>query len=165
MAKNFQMRICQKQNNFPKKFQIQKFIYFGDVTSFPPSIKHCPQCSFLSWNRIGWDFRKSPSNSQVASSGLKFFHCTFTWAMAMFRSVTSLQSRMRRGSTWNSPSGSTYTKFQSIIWVGSWIYFFNKETWNTLWILRSAGSASWYATGPIRASISKGPQNLGASVA
>jgi len=63
------------------------------------------------------------------------------------------------------PSGATCTKSQSILWVGSWIYFFNKETWNTLWILRLAWSASWYATGPIRASISKGPQNLGVILA
>ena len=114
---------------------------------------------------IGWDFRKSPSNSQVASSGLKCFYCTYTWKMALLRSVISLRSIMRRGSTWNSPSGSTYTKFQSIIWVGSWTYFFNKETWNTLWIIRLAGSAIWYATSPIQASISKGPQNLGAILA
>jgi len=132
---------------------------------FPPLVKHFPHFSFLSRNMIGWYFRKYPSNSQVASSGLKCFHCTFTWATTLFRRVISLRSRTHRGSTWNSSSGSTCTKFQSIIWVGSWIYFFNKETWNTLWILRLAGNESWYATGPIRASISKGPQNLRASLA
>jgi hypothetical protein len=51
-----------------------------------------------------------------------------------------------------------------MMWVWSWIYIFNNESWKTLWTFKFAGSASWYAIGLIRVKNLKGPQNLGANL-
>ena len=79
------------------------------------------------WNRIGYASRIWLSNSQVASSGLRCFHCTFTWPMVRFQSKISLLSRIQSGSTRKSPSGSTCTSFQFITWVASCTYFFTQK--------------------------------------
>ena len=83
--------------------------------------------SEVPWNRIGYASRILLSNSQVASLGLRCFHCTFTCPMVQFRRVISLLSRIQSGSTRIYPSGSTCTTFQSITWVASWTYFFKTE--------------------------------------
>ena len=121
--------------------------------------------SKLPLNRIGYASRIWLSNSQVTSSGLRCFHCTFTCPMVRVRSKISLLSRIESGSTKKSPSGSTYTSFQFITWVASCTYLFKTEIWKTLWNFRLGGKSSWNATCPILDNISKGPQYLGANLA
>ena len=43
--------------------------------------------------------------------------------MALFHCTVSFLSRVHKDSSWNLPSGSTCTMFQSMMWVGTWIYF------------------------------------------
>ena len=114
------------------------FLQFGvcDIHS-PLSITSSSMLFYLSswelpWNRIGYDVRIWLSNSQVASSRLRCFHCTFTYPTVRFQSKISLLSRIQSGSTNKSP-GSTCTSFQFITWVTSCTYFFNTEIWKTLW--------------------------------
>ena len=121
--------------------------------------------SKLPWNRIGYAAHIWLSNSQVASSGLRCFHCTFTFPMVRFRSKISLLSRIQYGLTKKYPLGSTYTSFQFITWVASCTCIFKTEIWKTLWTLRFGGKASWYANCPILDNISKGPHYLGANLA
>ena len=118
-----------------------------------------------SQNRNGYASCMLLSNSQVASSGPRCFHCTFTCHMERFQRLISLFSRIQSSSTRRSPSDFSYMTFQSITWVASWTYFFKIETWNTLCILKFGGKASWYATSPTLARTSNGPQYLGANLA
>ena len=91
------------------------------------------------------------------------FHCNSSYIMVRFLRCTSLLSRMSRGSGINSPSGSTCSKDQSITCLVSYTYFFNKYAWKTLWTFIWASKANLYADGPLLASISKGPWNIGAN--
>ena len=68
------------------------FCKLGHVTYTPPNIVldviYSSSLEFP-WNRIGYASHILLSNSQVASSGLRCFHCTFTYPMVWFRSVIS----------------------------------------------------------------------------
>ena len=114
------------------------------------------------WNRIGYTAHIWLSNSQVASSGLRCFHCTFPWPMVQFWSKISLLSRIQSGSTRKYPS--SYTSFQLITWVASCTDFFNIEIWKTLWTFKFGSIDSWYATCPILDSVSKESQYQGANL-
>ena len=121
-------------------------------------------CSITKFqNKCGCSFRISSSSSQVASSGLKCLHWTFTFPMALFRSIMTFLSRMPTGYTWNPPFGSTWITRQSTSWLGSCTYFYNNETWKTLCTFMLAGNANSYATSLILLKISNGPQNLAAN--
>ena len=85
--------------------------------------------------------------------------------MVRFWSEISLCSRIQSSFTRKYPLGSTCTSFQLRAWVALCTYFFNIETWKTLWTLKFGGKANWYATCPILDSISKGPQYWGANLA
>ena len=121
-----------------------KLLYYNNITKFQNNCR----CSF----------HISSSNSQVGSSGLKCLHWTFTYLMALFRSILTFLSKMPTGCTWNPPSGSTWIRCQSTRWLGSCTYFFNNETWKTLCTFMLGGNANSYATGPILLNISNGPQ-------
>jgi hypothetical protein len=84
--------------------------------------------------------------------------------MALFHGIVYFLSRMHRGSTWNLSYASTCTMFQSMMRVGSWIYFFNNETSKTLWNFKFLASSSSYTTGLIRVKTLNGPQNLGSNL-
>ena len=76
---------------------------------------------------------------------------------AWFRNIVTFLSRMRNGSVWNSPSGSTWITSQFITWLQSCRYFLRKETWKTLWALVLAGNAILYANDHILSSTSNDP--------
>ena len=117
--------------------------------------------SFSFHNVEGYVSHILSSISHVTPSGIRCFHCTYIWTMAQFGSISSFVLTMRKGSIWNFPSGSIVIIFQSITWVASCTYRFDKKTWNTLCTFILGGSASSYATNPILANTSKGTQYLG----
>ena len=114
-----------------------------------------------SWNRIGYAFRINLSNSQENYFKLRCLHCILTYPTVRFKSKNTLLSRIHSGPTWNSPSGSTFIKLQSITWVASWICFFKMETWKMSCNLIVGIRSKWYATDPTLAKISNRPQYLG----
>jgi len=133
------------------------------VTFPSPLNKHCPRClkhhiyTFIHKIKKGYANLISSSSSHVASSAPKCFHCTLTYMMARFHNIVSLLSMMHWGSGWNYPSGSTCITVQSITWLESCTYFFNKDTVNTLWAITVGGKASLYATCPTLLRTSNGP--------
>ena len=82
----------------PLEYNIVLDVIYSSSSEFP-------------WNRVGYASHILLSNSQVASSGLRCFHCTFTCPMVRFQSVISLLPRIQSDSTRNSPFGSTCTTF------------------------------------------------------
>ena len=100
----------------PLKYNIILDVIYSSSSEFP-------------WNRIGYASHIWLSNSQVDSSWLRCFHCTFTWPMVRFRNEISLFLRIQSGLTRKYPLGSTCTSFQLITWVASCTYFFNTEIW------------------------------------
>ena len=134
------------------------------VTFPSPLIKHRPRCPKhhalynYTIKKNGYDNVMAYSNSHVASLAPKWFHCTFTCAMALFWSIISFLSRMNLGYGQNYPSSSTCIIVQTIMWLESCTYFFNKDTWNTLCSLIVGGKASLFANGPILSRISNGSQ-------
>ena len=116
----------------------------GGVTYSPSENKHRPRC-YCSTTRVyfanknGYFSIISVSRSQVASSVVKCFHCTFTLATVLLLNSISSRSNIWSGSGRNSPYGSTYTTFQSTMWEASCTYLFNNETWKTSWTLTWGG--------------------------
>ncbi|KAM1234847.1 hypothetical protein ACFX2J_004386 [Malus domestica] len=98
----------------------------------------------------------SLASSHVASSGGRPVHWMSHLVIAAFFFLNIPLSKTFSGCQGKNHVESMGGRF----WVGviaSPIFFFNKETWKTGWILESQGKFKWYSMAPMQAFTWNGP--------
>ncbi|KAM1119796.1 hypothetical protein ACFX2B_043335 [Malus domestica] len=98
----------------------------------------------------------SSASSHVASSAGRLDHWMSHLVIAAFFFLNIPLSKTFSGCQCNRPVESMGGRFKVGV-IASPIFFFNKETWKTWWILESRGRSRWYATALMRAFTWIGP--------
>jgi len=118
----------------------------------------CNSCPSIKWtlsSKLNYGNHKASSsaNFQVASAGVKHVQWMSIWVAACWFFLTIHRSSIACGRR-RGLEGRVGNMVCTFLFP---TFFFNKDTWNTRWMVVEAGNFSLYATIPILAKTSYGP--------